>query len=167
MQSVNIIGVSKAGGFGNALADALDGYEVKRTHRGEAVALVDDIIVINLFDHSNPSLQETVFRSIFEQIKSEDRQLVVIGSTAHHFLETPYALAKRSLKDTFYELGKQTLEYKCKLLLVEPGALELIQGKPPKVSHMLYDELSTIIKQLLVLNPKFMHVAVRGDRTLL
>lgn len=165
MKTISIIGVSKVGGLGNFLYRQLQekGFDVKVIRRGETFDLAADIIILNLFDHRNVGYQEEVFKSVFEEVKDKTVQLVVVGSTAHLFLNNDYAIAKRSLRDTFYELGKHVQNYKCRMLMVEPGALEVIGKKKATVYHMLFQEFAEILSTLLVINPKFMHVAVRGD----
>lgn len=166
MTSLSIIGVSSSGGLGNFLKDHFtSSYEVSTIGRHDQIDYSADIIVLNLFDHSKIHFQEQIFRECFNARKNSNAKIVVIGSTSYHFQDTAYSRAKRSLRDTFYALGKYADHYDCSLLLLELGSLEILQSKPCEWPHLKYHQVGTVLQTLLQLDTKFMHVALRGDET--
>lgn len=162
--NLSIIGVSATDGLGNHLATSLsEEYVVRTFKRGESWDLNDDVIILNFFDYRFPALQEKLFVQMFSQLRDTEKQLVVVGSTAHHFDTNGYADAKRALNKTFYDLCKHTDTYRCKVILLEPGLLEKVHGKPASWAYLKYSEVASLLKLLLKTNPKFLHTAVRGD----
>lgn len=140
-------------------------YDVKLLTKHSSLHLDGDVIVITAFDHTDPAMQERLFRSIFSVMRQkENAHIVVIGSTAHYMVswDTAYTSYKRLLKDAFYELGKEQSEYKCKLTLIEPGQCERVQGKPVSGPFLKFTEVNTTLMFALRHNPKFMHIALRG-----
>jgi hypothetical protein len=164
MTSLSIIGVSSSGGLGNYLKDHFSSsYEVSTVDRQNPFDYSADIIILNLFDHSKIHLQEQIFRQCFLARKTSRAKIVAIGSTSYHFQDTAYSRAKRSLRDTFYSIGKYTDSYDCSLLLLELGSLEILQSKPCEWPHLKYQQVGMVLQTLLQLDTKFMHVALRGD----
>lgn len=165
-KSLSLIGVSETGGLGNHLYDTLQSkFQIQTIGRHQQLNYESDVVVLNVFDHKNIYLQEQLFRECFLARKTSRAKIVVIGSTSYHFVDTAYSRAKRSLKETFYALGKHTDSYQCSLLLLELGSLETIQSKPCEWPHLKYHQVSTVLDGLLQLDTKFMHVALRGDET--
>jgi len=71
-------------------------------------------------------------------------------------------MAKRMLQKTFHAFGMNTGEYRCKMLLIEPGSLDNKHGKPHTHWHLKQAELVDVTRSALTLNQKFMHIIVRG-----
>jgi hypothetical protein len=163
---LHIIGASREGGLGNYLAQYFaSDYDVETFSRNKKWNVDADIIILTLFDHRLYLLQEAVFRVIFEKIRKQDKHLVIVGSMAHHYMNTRYADAKKSLNERFYELCKHREQYTPKVLLIEPGSLEKVRGVVPSGPFLLYAEIANIIKCSINMNPKFLHVAVSGINT--
>lgn len=166
---ITIIGISsKRGGFGNyMLAHFQDAVGLGK---GDPIDLdqLGDTVIINLFDHSpgNHLVQLDTFNKVFEHVKDQEKHVIAIGSTAHLFKQGPYEDAKRMLHNHIYELGKAQVNYKAKLALIEPGTMQMLSGRPVvgKV-HIKYQEVFQVVKGVIEINPKFMHVALRGCHT--
>ncbi len=168
MKKALIVGASKEGGFGNFLAEELKVRgtfsEVEVRRRGDSLNVEPaDMVVINLFDHKVVArLQQAVFVRAFERLRDEDCLLVVMGSTVYHFEDHVYAQSKKNLKEKFYELGKNTDTYSCRLLLIEPGTMEYVRGEPAEGAHVSYRTVANVMRFARTTRQKFMHVALRG-----
>lgn len=127
-----------------------------------------DIIIVNGFDYKYPNVQLSVFKLLFEKFKNtEDIQLIVIGSMSHYFKqENSYEIAKKELHDYFINVGKDSLNYKCKLLMVEPGSMEnrLPYKDKYTFTYSTLAETAKIVYEVSKLNLKFMSLSLRGNK---
>lgn len=167
MKTLTVIGVSKEGGFGNFLADNLsDEFAVTRHSRCDKEWKLDsDVVVLNMFDHRRPLLQSIELGRIFKKVKDTSATLVAIGSTVHYVDKhrEGYAQGKCILHKLFYDLAFNTGEYRCRMVLLEPGSLDNPYGNPERNYHLKQAELAKVLRGALALGQKFLHIAVRGD----
>ena len=166
MRTLTVIGVSPSGGFGNFLADnlAID-YEVTRYGRAEPNWKLDsDVVVLNMFDRDKPLMQMVHLSHLFKEMKDTNKALVAIGSTIHYYnpVQSGYSNGKHALHKMFYSLALNIAEYRCRMILIEPGALDNKHGQPQLSHHMKQKELVELIRVALSLNQKFLHIAAQG-----
>jgi hypothetical protein len=122
-------------------------------------------IIVNAFDYTNVRAQFNMFIALFEKLKNTNVQLVAIGSMAHYFKrENDYEIAKGDLHDFVVNIGKHSLEYQCKLVLFEPGAMENHLLRKPNYSftYSTLTETAQALVQVMLMDQKFVSFAMRG-----
>ena len=126
-----------------------------------------DVIIVNAYDWNNHGMQLSVFKTLLERYKNDEtKQLVVIGSLTHYFSgNRPYDIAKRELYDFFTNFGIRVVNYKCKLLLFEPGILENLLSDPTRYpfSYSSFSSVSKILFTLVENNLKYMQISLHGN----
>jgi len=127
------------------------------------------VVIINLFDYSNITLQQKVFDIVWQKYKNNsDVHIVAIGSTAHYldsvdYVSQEYFDAKKALNQTCFHIGIKTY-FKCKLLLVEPGTVESYLTTKPSWSTVYFtdNEIAKKIIALIDINSRFLSATLNG-----
>lgn len=184
-----ILGVSDSKGLGFELANELEkqSRQVRRVGRANVdfsgnfvEALASDqqaesgeflCFVINLFDYSSVHIQEYVFKTLWDRYKDfVNVHIVVIGSLAHYYQDLPivsrdYREAKRVLRTECFRAGLRS-DYKCRLLLVEPGTLDnfVKENREFTSSYFVMGDFVSKLIQFMDMNDRFMSVSLSGNK---
>lgn len=128
------------------------------------------VIILNLFDYTNMSLQKDIYELLWSSFKDDkDVHLVILGSAVHYkkdnmLISPEYYQAKKELQEIIFE-KVTSVWHECKILLVEPGAIEsyLLVNKPKfPFTYFTDDEIAKNILQLVDLEHKFFIAVLLG-----
>jgi hypothetical protein len=149
--------------------------EVNKVAYGERIfhQPMQDLIVLNAFDHAHPEAQQNLFDALWEQYKNSDVTFIIMGSTAKMWgwnaasdIAKSYSKAKKKLYESvFYKVWEDTT--KAKAILIEPSFVENVVNyfEDKGQLYLSHEELLSIIDAGLSLS-KFMKLVVISGKGL-
>ena len=125
-----------------------------------------DVVIASAYDHRYPGMQLAMMKHLFEAYRHDPtKQIVAIGSMTHYYQKTDaYSVATKELHHYVLNVGKDSLSYECKLLLLEPGSMDNMLARKHlyQFTYSKLDETAQMLYQFVNMNLKFLHIALRG-----
>lgn len=134
---------------------------------------MQDLIVLNAFDHSRPEAQQNLFDALWEKYKNTEVTFIVMGSTAKMWgwnassdIARDYSRAKKKLYEAvFYKTWEDNTI--ARSILIEPSFVENVVDyfEDKGQLYLSYDNLLSIIQSGIAMS-RFMKLVVISGKGL-